>query len=76
MYYEGSDLPPVEFSVENPPSYSVPVELREGIGDWLFGCDVCQDVCPWNHRAPISSEPTFQPAPDANPISALLARLS
>lgn len=29
---------------------SIPVELRDGIGDWLFGCDVCQQVCPWNRR--------------------------
>jgi epoxyqueuosine reductase len=28
----------------------IPVELREGIGDRLYGCDVCQDVCPWNVR--------------------------
>jgi epoxyqueuosine reductase len=28
----------------------IPAELREGIGDWLFGCDVCQDVCPWNRK--------------------------
>ena len=26
----------------------MPEELRPGVGDWLFGCDVCQDVCPWN----------------------------
>jgi epoxyqueuosine reductase len=29
---------------------SMPEELRPGVGEWLFGCDVCQDVCPWNHR--------------------------
>lgn len=27
-----------------------PIELREGIGDWLFGCDLCQTVCPWNQK--------------------------
>lgn len=30
----------------------VPPDLREGLGEWLFGCDVCQDVCPWNRFAP------------------------
>jgi len=29
----------------------IPNELREPVGDWLFGCDVCQDVCPWNRKA-------------------------
>jgi len=29
---------------------SIPEELRTGVGGWLFGCDVCQDVCPWNRR--------------------------
>ena len=47
---------------------SIPAELRGGVGDWLFGCDVCQDVCPWNHRAPSTIEPTFQPSEGMNPI--------
>jgi epoxyqueuosine reductase len=28
----------------------IPVELREHVGNWLYGCDVCQDVCPWNRK--------------------------
>lgn len=42
----------------------IPVELREGIGDWLFGCDVCQDVCPWNRKAPPTRVSEFAPHPD------------
>jgi epoxyqueuosine reductase len=45
----------------------IPHELRAGHGDWLFGCDICQDVCPWNHRAPQTDEPHFQPAEGMNP---------
>lgn len=47
---------------------AVPAELRSGLGDWVFGCDVCQDVCPWNHRAPESGEEAFQPAADLHPL--------
>lgn len=39
----------------------IPPELRAGMGDWLFGCDVCQEVCPWNHRAPVSDESELRP---------------
>jgi epoxyqueuosine reductase len=39
----------------------VPEALRGGLGDWVFGCDVCQEVCPWNRHAPGSDEPAFQP---------------
>lgn len=29
----------------------IPEEYREELGDWMFGCDICQDVCPWNRDA-------------------------
>lgn len=38
----------------------IPLELREGIGDWWFGCDVYQEVCPWNRFAPAPQDPDFQ----------------
>ena len=48
---------------------SIPANLRDAMGDWLFGCDICQDVCPWNRHAPISHEPLFAPAAEANPVA-------
>ena len=35
---------------------SIPAPLRERQGEWLFGCDICQEVCPWNRRGPSSEE--------------------
>jgi epoxyqueuosine reductase len=40
---------------------SVPEPARAGIGQHIFGCDICQDVCPWNRAAPLGSEPAFEP---------------
>ena len=40
----------------------IPREIREQLGDRFFGCDVCQDVCPYNANAPTSNEQAFQPA--------------
>ena len=40
---------------------SIPEELREPMGTHVFGCDICQDVCPWNRRAPVSTLAQFQP---------------
>jgi epoxyqueuosine reductase len=40
---------------------AIPSELREPIGRHVFGCDICQDVCPWNRRAPVSAPSNFQP---------------
>jgi epoxyqueuosine reductase len=38
----------------------IPLDLREGIGRQVFGCDICQDVCPWNRKAPISADTELQ----------------
>jgi epoxyqueuosine reductase len=55
---------------------AIPEEYREPMGNHLFGCDICQDVCPWNRRAPISTIPQFQPrvfpASDENPDGTFL----
>jgi len=40
----------------------IPVELREKIGNWVFGCDICQMVCPWNRFAP-EGDSAFSDAP-------------
>jgi len=37
----------------------IPEEMRPGVGKHVFGCDICQEACPWNSRAPVSSEPAF-----------------
>jgi epoxyqueuosine reductase len=44
----------------------IPEEHRQGIGAHIFGCDICQEVCPWNSRAPETSEPAFfaRPLPE------------
>lgn len=56
---------------------SIPEELREGIGHQVFGCDICQDVCPWNRKAPATSKPEFQPREGlVNPALAWLAEIS
>ena len=39
----------------------IPEALREGIGRHVFGCDICQDVCPWNRKAPVTTANEFQP---------------
>jgi epoxyqueuosine reductase len=38
---------------------TIPAALRPAVGAWLFGCDVCQDVCPWNRRVPPTAEAAF-----------------
>jgi len=39
----------------------IPVGMRRALGDWLFGCDVCQDVCPWNRDASRADPARWRP---------------
>ena len=56
---------------------SIPEDLRAGMGHHIFGCDICQDVCPWNRKAPASAAPEFEPRPGlVNPALAWLAEMS
>jgi epoxyqueuosine reductase len=52
-------------------------DLRAGIGHHVFGCDICQDVCPWNRKAPVTSAPEFAPRDGlVNPALDWLAEMS
>lgn len=44
----------------------MPSELNKSFDDWIFGCDVCQDVCPWNRFSVATSEKRFAPNPYVN----------
>jgi epoxyqueuosine reductase len=38
----------------------ISAELMEGMGRQVFGCDICQDVCPWNRKSPVSADPELE----------------
>src|SRR5271170_7687929 len=40
---------------------AIPEELRQAMGNAVIGCDICQDVCPWNRKSPATQLPAFQP---------------
>jgi len=43
---------------------NLPQEMKGKFDDWMFGCDVCQDVCPWNRFSKPHNEPLFQTTPE------------
>lgn len=56
---------------------AIPEELRAGVGHQVFGCDICQDVCPWNRKAPATDKPEFQPRDGlVNPALEWMAEIS
>ena len=42
----------------------IPEGMKGRFDDWIFGCDVCQDICPWNRFSTLTSEPAFTPIPE------------
>jgi len=52
---------------------SIAEERRTGNGGHVFGCDICQDVCPWNARAPVTADPVFHPRMVTPPLERLAA---
>ena len=56
---------------------AVPEALRAGMGRHLIGCDICQDVCPWNQRSPATTAAEFQPREGlVNPALEWIAEMS
>ncbi len=47
----------------------IPDELAEKMNGWMFGCDICQDVCPWNRFSQSNHESAFQPIPEVLDLS-------
>ena len=43
---------------------NIPTEFKGKFNDWMFGCDICQDVCPWNRFSKPHNEPLFNPHPE------------
>ena len=47
----------------------IPGEMKDKFQNWMFGCDVCQDVCPWNRFSKPTGEETFTPIPEVLHLS-------
>jgi len=49
----------------------LPTEFKGKMDNWMFGCDVCQDVCPWNKFSVLNSEQSFSPHPDLHDMNSV-----
>jgi epoxyqueuosine reductase len=47
----------------------IPQEFKGKMDNWMFGCDICQDVCPWNRFSVLHNEPAFQPHPELHGLN-------
>jgi epoxyqueuosine reductase len=55
---------------------AIDAQLMEGMGRQVFGCDICQDVCPWNRKAPVSADPEMEARAElVNPALEVLASM-
>jgi epoxyqueuosine reductase len=50
---------------------AIPRDERRSMGNWVFGCDLCQEVCPWNQRSPRAATADFEPRNDLRPLDLL-----
>ena len=48
---------------------AIPTEVKGKFDNWAFGCDICQEVCPWNRFSAPHNEPQFEPKPELMQLS-------
>lgn len=58
------------WTIEAKPEQALPDEIVNGLDNWLFGCDICQDVCPWNRFQQPNNDKRFEPRNEETAIPA------